>query len=502
MRVSFVCLLFAIVLAAHAVNGQEKSIASEALAKIQLLGGKVTYDETAPAPPVVDIDLNGCSKFGDGFIRLLPHTNLKRLGLDDTRVTDAGLRQLGELKDLSELSLRNTDITDVGMKELSQLKGLKELDTSGTRVTVQGKAGLRVSLPQLWIIDEAESIQAFTLLKGIMERDRSLSGAPVYSLLFRERYELNEKSMRLMGTFKHLRVLHLDYRYEISPLGFEQLKRFQDLTDLVLTGTEITDASLRSISTLKQLTSLRLHGCRRITDAGLVELIKLQKLTNLDLGNCEGITDAGLVNVAKLENLTALSLGSQKVTAAGIKELIKLEKLTNLKLENCGQIDDQAAREVSQIRGLRSLDLWKTQITDAGLHDIANLSGMTHLYLGGTRITDDGLAELQKMKQLQVLSLQGAQITDAGLNHLGQLERVEYLYLRETSITDAGLNALVQLNHLKRLSVSGCKQVKGEGLKEFRNHPTLRIVQVNESGITNETLAELSMALPSLSIIR
>jgi hypothetical protein len=63
----------------------------------------------------------------------------------------------------------------------------------------------------------------------------------------------------------------------------KELKDLQQLTDLALDSTQVTDAGLKELKDLKQLTALNLDGCNKVTDAGLKELKELKQLTRLDL---------------------------------------------------------------------------------------------------------------------------------------------------------------------------------------------------------------------------
>jgi hypothetical protein len=47
------------------------------------------------------------------------------LSLDNTQVTDAGLKQLTRLPSVRRLSLNKTRITDAGLPELKRLRGPK-----------------------------------------------------------------------------------------------------------------------------------------------------------------------------------------------------------------------------------------------------------------------------------------------------------------------------------------------------------------------------------------
>ena len=68
----------------------------KAVAFVKKLGGSVDRDEKAPGKPVVEVFLS------------------------NTKVTDAGLKELAALKSLTDLNLSNTKVTDAGLKELQK----------------------------------------------------------------------------------------------------------------------------------------------------------------------------------------------------------------------------------------------------------------------------------------------------------------------------------------------------------------------------------------------
>src|SRR5579863_8869632 len=164
MRVS-ICLLIlaALPLNATAAFAEDDSDESKAIAKIELLGGTVTKDETRPGRPAVEIDFRGTQKFNDKYVPLLNSLeslttlnladvpisdeglkkicklqNLKSLDLSGTQITDVGLKEIKGLENLTALSLRTKTFTDIGMKELAGLTNLTSLDLSGTLITDVG----------------------------------------------------------------------------------------------------------------------------------------------------------------------------------------------------------------------------------------------------------------------------------------------------------------------------------------------------------------------------
>lgn len=75
-------------------------------------------------------------------------TQLEWLNLADTKVTDAGLANLKDLKHLTRLHLEKTDIGDAGLAHLEGLANLEYLNLYGTKVTDKGLASI-AKLPNL-----------------------------------------------------------------------------------------------------------------------------------------------------------------------------------------------------------------------------------------------------------------------------------------------------------------------------------------------------------------
>ena len=95
MRLTALLLSLAVGLAAF---GQEQTLQDErAVNAILKLGGRVTRDEKLPGRPVVEVVFDG-----------------------NMQITDAGLKDLKELKDLQFLCLAGTKISDAGLKDLKQ----------------------------------------------------------------------------------------------------------------------------------------------------------------------------------------------------------------------------------------------------------------------------------------------------------------------------------------------------------------------------------------------
>jgi Leucine-rich repeat (LRR) protein len=121
-----------------AAPSQADDAEDRAVARVKERGGLVTRDEKRPGKPVVEVIL-GFSKTSDADLRrLAPLTDLSRLYLHETQVTDTGLKELAPLKNLTTLVLIATPVTDAGLKHLAPLTKLMELDLAVTKVTNAG----------------------------------------------------------------------------------------------------------------------------------------------------------------------------------------------------------------------------------------------------------------------------------------------------------------------------------------------------------------------------
>ena len=88
---------------------------------------------------------------GDPFAEGVMGFKFTFLSLDDSRLTDEGLRPIGQITTLRNLSLNNTRITDAGLRHLTGLKNLEDLYVGNTRATKSGCAMLHQALPKCQI---------------------------------------------------------------------------------------------------------------------------------------------------------------------------------------------------------------------------------------------------------------------------------------------------------------------------------------------------------------
>ena len=100
--------------------GAARADEASAVKAVEKLGGKVTRDDKLPGKPVIGVNLTGTGVTDAGLKALKDLKQLTTLNLDKTKVTDAGLKELKELKQLTLLDIYKTQVTDAGVKELRE----------------------------------------------------------------------------------------------------------------------------------------------------------------------------------------------------------------------------------------------------------------------------------------------------------------------------------------------------------------------------------------------
>jgi Leucine-rich repeat (LRR) protein len=77
-------------------------------------------------------------------------SDLQTLHLSNTRVTDAGLQKLVELKKLNYMHLNGLPLTDDAVNSLLKLKSLSILELNGTKITPAGFDRLTAAGVKIW----------------------------------------------------------------------------------------------------------------------------------------------------------------------------------------------------------------------------------------------------------------------------------------------------------------------------------------------------------------
>eukprot|EP00249_Psilotum_nudum_P006414 c19739_g1_i1 orf=183-1724(+) len=344
------------------------------------------------------------------------------------------------------------------------------------------------------------------------------------------------------------------------------MSRFQHIAHLSLRCTRkvasIENETLVLIGKLcKQLTRLKIKGCKDITDDGIDQFSQVcGSLKKLSCGSCgfgaRGI-NAVLQHCSHLEDLSVKSLrrllDCPEVVAAGkgrlrrlsLKDLFNGQFFTSLiagskQLQtlilsrNAGYWDPLFEVVTEQLPELNELHLESLRLSDRGLRAISRCSKLESLYLiKTTEVSDNGLCaiaegcrNLKKLHlddrksnrmgdeglltlaincaELQELVLIGMNVTTASLGLIASnctvLERLALC--NSEAIGDTELSCIAEKCHsLKKLCIKNCP-ISDHGLELFASAcPNLSKMKVKKcKNVTSSSLSWLQMNRGSLTV--
>jgi Leucine-rich repeat (LRR) protein len=174
------------------------------------------------------------------------------------------------------------------------------------------------------------------------------------------------------------------------------------------------------------------------------------------------------------------------------------------------RVTDTTLAHLSHVRTLEALDVGFAEITDVGLDHLSALSNLRELAIGGNKLTDVGLAALRQLPGLTALSLSGSQRTDSGLwsvsltepglDTIVALSELRELRLDGLPVSARWLEKLKTLNHLERLTLQGCGRVGDDAVAVLTSWPSLRLLDLKATAVTEKGIADLRRAKPDAQI--
>jgi beta-lactamase regulating signal transducer with metallopeptidase domain len=351
---------------------------------------------------------------------------------------------------------------------------------------------------------------------------------------------MSDELLGKLKTLPRLRELHIETTKQITPAGLKNLAELSFLQKLTVyslshSGMGLGDTILQNVIGLKSLRELHLNQCGT-TDAGLKLLETMPQLTLLDVCAEPRLTDAAIASIAKLKRLKHLSLNSyvgtehgwMRFSADALQALVGLRDLEHLHLVGqtvspqtlnipqlkslslgTASVNDTCADRIAQCRQLQALDLVYTNITDEGMRKIGGLPELRRLNLDSYVVTDAGIKPFAELQKLQHVSLRASRLTDEALRHLAGIKSLTRIDLSGSGepganagmcFTIAGVQRLKVLPNLRTLWLTNVDSAGGFlGLKELTQLHELTLMMTN---IRDEEVDMLEAALPNTRIHR
>jgi len=461
-------------------------------------------------------------------------TGLRKLGLGGVEVSTRGLALLAQLPQLEQLSTPK-GMTDAGMAEIAKIQSLKSLDVFHDRMTNEGlrSLGELASLEVLSLYGNSKTtddgLRALTQLRSLRHlrlgkegafTDRGmdhLAAMPSLKVLWLDTHNVTDEGLRRLAQSRSLERLCICWLDKITDRGIAYLTAMSQLKGLNAMNLKLlTNATMAHLATMPNIDDLRLpHG---FTDAGINHLAKLDRLKYLWV-SCIGnspLTDKALATVSKLPELEVLYIGGAGFTNEGMELFQNLKNLSALHIAFWPGLDNETLKQLARLPKLRDLS-WSSSdsVTMSGLSVLNRLAGLESLSISDIRQDDGGLdlSGLKKLRRLRIMmwhktTMVGKEFVstwdeyhDSDLTSLSGLTNLENLSLTGPGIGYAGFEHLSSLTNLKYLQIGGSANLTDDGLKHLANMRRLDSLFIGDSRITGQGLAHL-YPLKTLHIIR
>ena len=228
------------------------------------------------------------------------------------------------------------------------------------------------------------------------------------------------------------------------------------------------------------------------------KLAELDQIKILDLSGTS-ITDASLKVIGQLASLQTLRLDETRVTSTGLAALRNLEQLNELSLVKC-KLGEITTEGLGALRSLRSLNLIESDFSNPGIAALADLKALRQLYLGRTRLTSASLSGLVDFAQLRLVNLAGIKCDSASdFGVLGELSALELLYLDDAEFSDAAFAAFASRcretgSLVSAVFLENCQltDASHDALLEFVKLPSLTKLRLTGTSLTREVFNEIA----------
>jgi hypothetical protein len=206
-------------------------------------------------------------------------SHLKRLSLESTSLSDAGLECTEDLNQIECLDLSHTSVTDAGLKHLRNLTRLAELDLNQNEIYGKGLEQLSSlrNLRELNLTNTPIADDGLKYLEALIHlRHLSLESPAI-----------TDAGLAHIGKMTGLRSLYIA-KAAITGTGFEHLKGLTELQSLHTWGVPITDARIVHLKELSQLRNLLLYQAQ-LTRAGVKDLRLSMPRTEIEGSSEDGL---------------------------------------------------------------------------------------------------------------------------------------------------------------------------------------------------------------------
>ena len=460
----------------------------------------------SPLAPVADkiasLDLARSKVTDAGLKAVAAMKNLTELHLENTGISDAGLDHLTGLSALEYLNLYNTKVTDAGLSKLAGLGKLKAVYLWQTGVTKAGVAQLKVKLPNAnfntgWTAEDDAKPTPVVAAAPAAKPAEAAKPAPAPAAKAAAKPAAPAKAAGKLDPA--LAAKAVVYRDVVAPImaakcvschGEEKKKgklQLHDFASILKGGSEGENtvvAGKPDDSLLLVRIKLPVDDDEHMPPEDEPQ-VTAEELAVLKWWIASGASESATVAAAKptpdIETALAVLLakGLPKTDAkVAAPAKAKPAPLSDAEKKQIAEISAKIqALNASLMPLAQDTEVLRLSVINAtdkfGDKELALLGPIAkHVVwvdLARSQVTDAAATTLAKMTSLERLHLENTKFSDAGIAQLASLQKLEYLNLYGTKTTDAGVTKLAGAKGLKKLfawqtgiTQAGAKALEGQ----------------------------------------
>ncbi len=327
--------------------------------------GKACLQALAGAPGLTSVTLSTTEVEPGSIATLAAAAAIDTLSFSDVKgLAPADIGALAPLRRLRFFSVGFTMVPvgrtpwhdDRMLTEIAKLESVKTMTISRIAAGPEGMAKI-AAMPAL---------RELTLSYGLFDDAAlaPLAGAKLTTLNINQNYRLGPAAAAAVAKISTL--AYLDLSNTSVGGGLAPLAGLQQLSNLTLNASFVTDADLKAVAALPALAILNVHDNPAVGDAGITDV------------------------VAGAKSLKTVSLGRTAATDVGLAALLDMPTLqTIFAAENAFTDAFTAAAAKSHVT---NIDVSGSDLGDAGLAALAKVATLTSVSARQTRVTDAGVA--------------------------------------------------------------------------------------------------------------
>ena len=411
----------------------------------------------------------------DGNNMSIPITNIDELSL---------------MPNLTELTLKNLNLTD--LNGLQYLPNLKSLWLDNTKINDYAGLKYGININGFYPINNSVTEENIVAITNEFANMHNLATVRIRNCS-------NLTYIPALNTIGNISTLYIEENENLTNIfGLSTVQNKSSLINLYLNENNLTDivntAELNEYGYLEPI----------INDSNIINMSYISGFTNLEILNCgkiggswvyyeNGINDTikrsnnklhyfngkteentleGLNNLLNLKTVDFEGCDILDINTLGSVDFEKLEKLNLKESENLANA--QINSIIDFLNNIKELSLSGKYIillnssrpildlSNSGITDLSFLEGntvTTTLNLSGNgKISDEQTKYIGEMTQLKRLTISGCkQITD--FSFLNKLINLEHLVAGNTQITSEDLSAIPYGNKLKQITLERCEKI-------------------------------------------